>query len=321
MSVQTVLGPVSGADLGLTLMHEHLGVNIVSEYRNDGLLNDADLLAAELQQLVDVGGQTLVDVTPHELAVGGHVTPPGESDLSTRPVANVELAQELSRRTGLNVVLGTAHYRDPYLNHPTLAQSSVDEVAAYLIRNLTEGFPGTDVRAGIIGEVGSDRWFISPAEERSFRAAARAHLQTGAPITTHAARWPVGMAQLALLVEEGVQPGSVVIGHADTVPDTAYHRQVLDAGASLQFDMIRGVTPWHMERLVGWIVSLVRDGYRDQLLLSQDVCLTSHLSAFGGGGYAYLPGPFREQCLEGGLSATDFEAIMVDNPRRVLAGE
>lgn len=301
-------------------MHEHLGVNIVSEYRNDGLLNDADLLATELELLVDAGGRTLVDVTPHELAVGGHLAPSSGSDFSTRPVANVQLAQHVSRRTGLNVVLGTAHYRDPYLTHRHLAESSVDEVAASLVRNLTEGFPGTDVRAGIIGEVGSDRWFISPPEERSFRAAARAHHETGAAITTHAARWPVGMAQLALLREEGVDARSVVIGHADTVPDAAYHRQVLDAGAYLQFDMIRGVTAWHMERLVGWVITLVRDGYRDQLLLSQDVCLTSHLTAFGGGGYAYLPGPFATLCVQRGLRESDFAAIMVDNPRRVLTG-
>ena len=36
------------------------------------------------------------------------------------------------------------------------------------------GFPGTSVRAGIIGEIGADKWFISPLEERSFRSAALA---------------------------------------------------------------------------------------------------------------------------------------------------
>lgn len=318
MTVQTVRGPVPADDLGPTLMHEHLGVNIVREYRNDGLLNDPELLAAELEELVAVGGRTVVDVTPHELAHGGHVEPVTGFDPSTRPVPNIELAREVSERSGLHVVLGTAHYRDPYLTHPHLVESSVDDVATTLVRNLTEGFPGTDVRAGIIGEVGSDRWFVSPVEERSFRASARAHLQTGAPITTHAARWPVGLAQLQLLREEGVEPGSVIIGHADTVPDTAYHRAVLEAGAVLQFDMIRGATSWHMERLVGWIVGLVGEGYRDQLLLSQDVCLTSHLSAFGGSGYGYLLGPFRQLCLDGGLAAEDFTAIMVDNPRRLL---
>lgn len=319
MPIQTVLGQVASEKLGPTLMHEHLGISIVKEYRNDGLLNDADLLVSELELMAELGGATLVDVTAHELAAGGHAASGVRTDLSTRPVANIELAQEVSRRSGVNVVLGTAHYRDPYLNHRHLVESSVDEVAAHLVRNLTEGFPGTDVRAGIIGEVGSDQWFVSPVEERSFRAAARAHLATGAPVTTHAARWPVGLAQLALLREEGMPASSVIIGHADTVPDPAYHREVLAAGANLQFDMIRGATTWHMERLAGWLRALTEEGHRDRIFLSQDVCLTSHLVAFGGSGYGYLFGPFRELCREGGISDQDFEAIVVDNPRRILA--
>src|SRR6267143_249850 len=77
----------------------------------------------------------------------------------------------------------------------TLVDLTPDEIG----RDITEGVRGTGVRAGIIGEIGADRRYISAAEERSFRAAARAHLKTGLTISTHAARWPVGLAQLKLL--------------------------------------------------------------------------------------------------------------------------
>ena len=40
----------------------------------------------------------------------------------------------------------------------------------------------------VIGEIGADHPYPSAREERSFRAAARAHRRTGATITTHAAR-------------------------------------------------------------------------------------------------------------------------------------
>jgi hypothetical protein len=79
-------------------------------------------------------------------------------------------------------------------------------------------FPPPALRAGVIGEIGADRWYVSAAEERSFRAAARAHLRTGLTISTHAARWPVGLEQLRLLTEEGADPRRVIIGHADSVP-------------------------------------------------------------------------------------------------------
>src|SRR5215212_1786461 len=207
--VMTVTGPVAAEDLGVTLPHEHVYLDLTREYRGNGLLNDPALAESELRRYAEAGGRTLVDVT-----TGGLKGDPA----GLRAVAEA---------TGLNIVRGAGFYRRAYFP-PELDEMSTDAVADLIVRDVEEGTVG--VRAGIIGEIGCDR-FISAAEERSFRAAARAHRRTGLTITTHAARWPVGIAQLDLLVEEGVDPARVVIGHCDMVPDHDYHLELVGRGA------------------------------------------------------------------------------------------
>ncbi len=106
--------------------------------------------------------------------------------------------RRVSQATGISIVMGCGHYRDPYLDRDWFDRTPVEAIADELVRDITEGVRGTGIRAGVIGEIGADRGFISAAEERSFRAAARAHLRTGLTISTHAARWPAGIAQMRL---------------------------------------------------------------------------------------------------------------------------
>ena len=233
--VTTVLGPVAAEDLGVTLPHEHVFLDLVREYRGDGLLNDHALAVEELGAFVAAQRQgPLVDCT----SVG----------LSRDPLA----LREVARATGLNIVMGCGYYRDPYLPEE-LDRLSVDAIADLIVRDVEEGADGTDVRAGIIGEIGSDRRHISALEERSFRAAARAHRRTGLTITTHAARWPVGLPQLDLLAEEGVDPRRVVIGHCDMVPDPGYHLEVARRGAFVQFDTVHGESDHDTRCRLQWV--------------------------------------------------------------------
>jgi phosphotriesterase-related protein len=297
--VMTVRGPVPADELGVTLPHEHVFLDLTREYRGDGLLNDPDLAAGELQRYADAGGRTLVDVT-----TGG---------LNGDPAG----LRAMSERTGLHIVRGAGFYRRAYFP-PELDALSTDAVADLIVRDIEEGTDG--VRAGIIGEIGCDR-YLSAVEERSFRAAARAHRRTGLTITTHAARWPVGTAQLDLLVEEGVDPGRVVIGHCDMVPDHGYHLALAKRGAWVQFDTVQGVHEWDTRQRLGWLRSLADHGYLGQVLLSQDVCLRSDYAAMGGPGYAYVVTGVAGRLKEIGFDEGDVRRLLVDNPRRMLTGE
>src|SRR5262245_9384747 len=143
----TVLGPVDSSELGVTLPHEHVFLDLTREYRGDGLLNDPVLASHELTLYVEAGGRTLVDVT----SVGLQRDPLGLRSMATR--------------TGLHIVMGAGFYRRPYFP-AEVDTMSTDEVADWIVRDIEEGVDG--VRAGVIGEIGCDQ-VMTAVEERSFR--------------------------------------------------------------------------------------------------------------------------------------------------------
>lgn len=299
--VMTVAGAVSADDLGVTLVHEH----VFSDLRRDAfvgnnLLSDDWVARHELDLYAAAGGRTIVDQTSR--------------GLGQRPDKLRRLAEE----TGLNIVLGCGWYREPYYA-PELGRLPVDAIAEQMVVDVTEGIDGTGVRAGLIGEVGSHEEFVSPAEERVLRAAARAHLETGVTIATHSPG-QVGLWQLDILEEEGVDPRRVVIGHAQSCLDTDYHLTVADRGAFLSFDRM-GVEGPLLLRLLELVRPLTKAGYLDRLLLSHDVCYKADLTAYGGGGYAHLLGAARAVLENELLGEEGFLHVMTVNPRNALTGQ
>jgi predicted metal-dependent phosphotriesterase family hydrolase len=302
MDIMTVTGPIAPDELGVVLPHEHVFIDLVREYRGSGLLNDEELACAELRALKGAGGRTLVDLTTDEI---------GRDPAALRRV---------SEATGILIVMGCGHYRDPYLDRDWFDRMPVDAIADEIVRDVTEGVGGSGIRAGIIGEIGADRGYISAAEERSFRAAARAHLRTGVTINTHAARWPVGLAQLRLLAEEGVDPRRVIVGHSDSVPVPGYQLDLVRQGCYVSFDSIGTGSPYNTRRAAEYVLDLVRAGFGSQILLSHDVCLHDHLRAAGGCGYAYLLTGFLPMLTAAGLDEEQVRAFTTDNPRAALTG-
>jgi phosphotriesterase-related protein len=303
VDIMTVTGPVDSGDLGIVLPHEHVFIDLVREYRGSGLLNDEHLARAELGALRAAGGNTLVDLTVDEIG------------------RDPEALRRVSAATGISIVMGCGHYRDPYLDRAWFDRTAVDAIAAEIVRDITEGVRDTGVRAGIIGEIGADRHYVSAAEERSFRAAARAHRLTGLTISTHAARWPVGLAQLELLTQEGVDPRRVIVGHTDSVPIPEYHLALVRQGCYVSFDSIGTGSRYDQERAVDYVLALVRAGFGPQLLLSQDVCLRDHLRAAGGCGYAHLITEFLPLLTAAGLDAEQVRRFVTENPRAALTGQ
>ena len=214
--------------------------------------------------------------------------------------------------------MGSGWYRQPFYP-PEIDRLSTDELADRMIRELTDGIGDTGVRAGIIGEIGVNLDYATAQEERVLRAAARAQKATGAPLTTHASMYPVGLLQLDILRDEGVDPSRVIIGHCDTYLEQAYHLEILEAGAWVQFDTIGRVHMNPDDRRVSALVELIRLGWKDQLLLSSDRCHRGDLCAFGGVGYGYVFTRFFDMLRAAGIDDATLDAITIDNPRRVLA--
>ena len=226
-TVMTVTGPISSDKLGVTLMHEHVYLDLTRDsLGSNTLLNDAELAYQELSLYKQAGGVTIVDQTTGGLR--GH-------DHDLLPVKHALAIKEMSIRTGLNIVLGSGWYREPYYDKK-LYRMKTDEIAEDLVRDVTEGIDGTDVRAGLLGEIGAHFTWISPVEERVLRAVARAQKKTNLSVATHALYWSHGLDQLDILVEEGVDPRRVIIGHAHSHPYHEYHAEITRRGAFVSFD-------------------------------------------------------------------------------------
>lgn len=301
-TVMTVLGPVPADQLGITLPHEHLLCDLARVTgRREEQLADVDLAVAEVARFRSAGGATLVDLTNRHL---------GRDPLAL---------QTISRATGLHIVMGCGWYREPFYDREVF-EKTTDQLTDDIVAEVTRGVGDTGVRPGIIGEIGCDLHYISPAEERSFRAAARAHHRTGLTITTHALRAPVGLAQLDLLVEERVDPRRVIVGHADTYPKPDYHEAVAKRGAWLQFDTVRGGHEFETLKRIRLVQEVIARGHLRQLLLSHDVCIPAHLRAYGGGGYDYLLTEFIPRLLAAGITQEQIHTLTVENPRAALTG-
>ena len=148
----------------------------------------------------------------------------------------------------------------------------MDDLTDELVAEIETGVGDSGVRPGIIGEIGTDKPWVSPAEERVHRAAARAARRTGLAITTHGVLSDVGLAQLRILEEEGVDPGRVVIG-PPTYPFMTTTAIIERARARVRLHRHAvGRERLTEPRLVEARLRAARSRPADRLFLSQDVC-------------------------------------------------
>ena len=299
--IHTVSGEIEPSALGRTLMHEHLFCDM---YRVTGrlneLLNDEALAVEELSALRVAGGAALVEVTTPDMG------------------RDSEALRRVAEKTELHIIMGTGWYRQPFYP-PEIDRQSTNELADMMITELTIGVDGTGIRAGVIGEIGVNLDYATAQEERVLRAAARAQQATGAPLTTHASMYPVGLLQLDVLKDEGVDMSRVIIGHCDTCLDQSYHLAILESGAYVQFDTVGRNHMNPDSRRASAFAELARLGWAHKLLLSSDRCHRSDLCAFGGLGYGYVFTGFFDLLRGNGIDDETLDTITIENPRRVLA--
>lgn len=337
-TVQTVLGPVAAADLGPTLVHEHVlndassawrppaegdeNGRLISETpveigflgrlrddpylsRDNLVLDDEQVAAEELRHFADAGGRTLVDAT-----VRGMGRDPGA-------------LQRISRSSGVAIVMGAGFYLERS-HPPDVAGASEAELVDRIVGDIQDGVDG--VRAGVIGEIGVSPSFTD-AERRVLRAAAKAQTLTGVPLSVHLPGWQrLGHDVLDIVEREGVDPGSVVLGHLNpSGDDPEYQESLARRGAWLGFDMLgmelrfpgEGQSPSD-EQSVAWLAGLIQSGHADRLLLSQDVFLKMLLRRYGGRGYAHVLTIVLERLAEHGIPAATTRSLVVDNPKRLF---
>lgn len=317
--VQTVKGPVDTAELGQTLMHEHVFVltpDVQQNYPEEWGSEDERVFDAvrKLTELAATGVRTIVD--PTVIGLGRYIP----------------RIQRIAEQVDLNIVVATGcytyddvpfffHHRGPALN-AALGTEVPDPMVDLFVRDITDGIAGTGVRAAFL-KCAIDAQGMTAGVERVMRAVAKAHRRTGAPITVHTHPGNrTGLEVQRVLTDEGVDPRRVVLGHSGDTTDADHLSELADAGFLLGMDRFGINLATTFEARADIVVELCRRGYADRMVLSQDAsCYIDWLEP----GVAQLMTQWRythihEEVLpylrDNGVTDEQIETMLVANPRR-----
>lgn len=344
MAVTTVLGDIEAEDLGITLPHEHLLIdlrslvkkpdpkenpafyeklNITNLYRiksdpyaleDNAILDETDVAVEEMRAYKEAGGGSVVDVTLRSIL---------RDPLKLR---------EISQKSGVHVVMGCGQYIGA-AHEKKVHSSSIESLVQEIMQEIRTGVDGTDVRAGVIGEIGTSE-VISEDELKCLRAAGIAAAETGKAIHIHTALFERnGHRVCDELFALGVRPSQIAIDHVDAKSQPDYILSLLDRGVYVEFDnfgkefqvpknskVLKDSFDYDRTR-ADILVRMCEAGHMDRILASNDICLKSMLMRYGGGGYGYLITGIVPMLEDRGLTKAQIQTILVKNPQRFLCGE
>ncbi len=334
--ITTVLGEVKKETVGHILPHEHVVSDMRSFLKPTGNPEFYEPLSLSNHGLVRLNPYAVLDNayidseedTIYELKkfkeAGGDMFVDLGSNKSRRP----DSLKRISEASGVKIAVGCGKYLTGY---PEDREKTEEQLYEDIITDLTVGIYGSDVKAGVIGEIGTGDE-MTDFQKRSLRAAARAQKDTGAGLQIHASLWTrEGLNALAMAIENGANPEKICIDHVDVRLDEEYILSILKTGASVEFDdfgkefycdqrrsnFLLGSFATDVER-VKFLKMLCDKGYAKQILLSNDICLKGMLHRYGGWGYDHVITNIVPMMENFGISSTDIEYMTVINPRNLL---
>ncbi|MDT2814566.1 phosphotriesterase-related protein [Vagococcus carniphilus] len=285
---------------GITYMHEHTTIDL-SRLKNidDTNLNCYDETVAEYKKLYAKGVRNIVDVT--------------NMDMRRNPMYVKRVADE----TGMNIVQATGFYQDKFLPE-FVTDYTVKQLTDFMTKEINEGIADTDIKAQIIGEIGTSKNEMTEREEKVFEASVIAHKETGVPITTHTTLGTYGHEQVEFFKKHGADLSKVVIGHVDLTGDINYILHMLDQGVYVEFDTI-GKENYQPDLLrVEMLKEIEKRGFTDKVFLSMDITRKSNMEYMGGIGYSYLLDTFVPLALENGVSQKFITKMLEENPQAFM---
>lgn len=338
--VQTVTGLCDPAALGPTLMHEHLFIDLnppafrgdvlpegvtdeavdlcncfrarygQGHYTDNYRIEDFAVVRAEVEEMARAGGGAIVDLT-----VGG---------LGPRPL----LLRQMAEETGVQIVMGAGHYVEEYQLAET-ATMSVAELTGQMTGQLLDGAWGTDVKAGIIGEIGCQSpW--TDREKKVMEAAVETQKATGAALNVHPGRAATQPQEVADFVQaRGGRMDRLILSHIDrTIFDEDTLFRLADTGAIIEYDLFGWESSYYWPNpdidlpndalRIHWLRKLADRGHLDQILISHDVCTKGRLERFGGHGFQHIFANTVPLMLRRGFTQAEVDRILVETPARLL---
>ncbi len=285
-TISTVRGEIDDAELGSTLMHEHvfvLGTEFQNNYGADYWEEEVRVAdaVAQLSELAGLGIKSIVD--PTVLGLG-------------RYIPRIEA---VNAQVDINIVVATGVYTyhdipfQFHYNGPALLFDKPEPLTELFVRDLTVGIADTGVRAAFL-KCAIEEPGLTPGVERVMRAVAQAHVRTGAPITVHTnPHTRSGLVAQSVLRDEGVDLTRVVIGHSGDTTDLEYLTALADAGSYLGMD---------------------RFGLDVLLPFEQRATVPNW-------NYTHISKDVLPALLERGVTEDQITTMLVENPRVYFGGE
>jgi phosphotriesterase-related protein len=341
--VQTVLGLRHPSELGVTLTHEHLLIDLTCYFRmpeeataraivdkpitmemlgslrkhfyhskDAQTMFDENLAIEEILKYKYAGGRSIVDTT----SIG----------IARDPLA---LAR-ISRATGLNIIMGGSYYVID--SHPEdMSHRTEDSLTEQIVKDVTIGVGDTGVKTGVIGEIGN-YYPIRENETKILRASAQAQVETGAPILIHPGIHPDSPLQiLKVLTDNGASADNIIFGHLDNIRPMSAIKELASSGCYLEYDRF-GAEDTSFEYESGEVSTtsvsdaqrlesldyLISEGLGSQITMAHDVCLKPETVKYGGRGFAHILESIIPRMLKRGISQQQIDAMLIDNPAKAL---
>lgn len=343
MSVMTVTGSVRADSLGWVLPHEHAFIdlrrlvpavgeisrkklaqeqvdltNIGKLMRNpyavldNAVIDDEGVVRDELLKFKKAGGTTFVDLTLR--------------DIGRDPALLVGLSRELD----IKIVAGCGYYINK--SHPgDMDGKTVEGIAEELLSEIRYGMDGTDIKAGVIGEIGTSE-IVYPNEKKTLIASAIVQKETGLGLHVHTDLYATnGYEVVNILTEHGAAAEKICINHIDVDIKMDYIKDLLNLGVYVEFDnfgkefyadkrdrsVLRGLFARDIER-VRAIKQLIDAGFLSKILISNDVCLKTCLHRYGGWGYDHVLTNIIPMMEDEGITSEQIKILMCRNPAEFL---
>ncbi|WP_280436782.1 phosphotriesterase family protein [Nocardia carnea] len=324
-SIQTVRGTVDTADLGITLMHEHVFVlssdvqqNYSAEWGSeDTRVDDA---VRRLTAAYEAGVRTIVD--PTVTGLGRYI--PRIAQIAARIPLRLVVATGLYTYDDVPFYF---RYRGPALD-PLVGTQVPDPLVDMFVGDIRDGIGDTGVKAGML-KCAIDAQGLTPGVERVMRAVARAHHETGVPITVHThPDSGSGMdVERVMCKEEGVDPGRIVLGHSGDTTDRDYLTALADAGFVLGMDRFGINLDTTFEARADTLIEMVRRGYAERMVLSQDAsCYIDWMepamreAVLPQWHYTHLFDDVFPYVLDQGIEQRQLNMMLVEVPRAFFEG-
>lgn len=312
--LRPLVAPIDDEDFLLPLSLSNYGKVSRNPYAvlDNANLDSVDVMVKELEIYKRAGGNLAADVTTADFG------------------RDVKKLREISQKSGVYIVAGCGCYIDASVPDSTKALSK-DELRDIMLTELFEGIGDTEIRAGVIGEIGSSGQ-MTEFEKKSLMAASEAQREAKCGMHIHASLWNrEGLEALRFAVSCGADAEKICVDHADVLLDEDYILGVLDMGAYIEFDdfgkefyvdrknrnLLLGSFASDKER-VQFIKKLIEKGYTKQILISNDICLKSMTHTYGGWGFDHVITNIIPMMEDFGISTKDIDTMMTENPIRFL---